>query len=161
MHQVLPCDPFDRYSPEKVFKVVADVERYNEFVPWCLQSKIVPHPLDDADMEWKAQHPTGKIFYADLAVGYQIFKECYTSRVHAIPNEYVEAQAMDMALFHNLHTFWRFLPVSNNPDECEVLFCIDFEFKSMIYAYVTNLFFNEVVKGMVKAFEHRCELIYN
>jgi ribosome-associated toxin RatA of RatAB toxin-antitoxin module len=49
------------YTPEQLFDLVADVERYPEFLPWCIESKIVGRE--------------GNVFYADLIIGYKLFRE--------------------------------------------------------------------------------------
>ena len=56
------------YTPEQMFILVSAVDRYSEFLPWCVASRI-NHRESDA------------IFYADLVVGYKMIRERFSSKV--------------------------------------------------------------------------------
>ncbi len=56
------------YTPEQMFALVADVAKYAEFAPWCIASRI-------------NRHESESIFYADLVVGYKMFRERFSSKV--------------------------------------------------------------------------------
>ena len=73
----------------------------------------------------------------------------------------MQAQAVDASLFEKLITRWAFqslLGESGTTDSTKVIFEIDFEFKSYLYAYFANLFFTQVASQMMGAFVERCEL---
>lgn len=132
---------------EVVFKVIKDVSKYKEFVPWCVNSRIIPKIESSTDGNCE-------VFFAELSAGFLRFKDSYISKVTVYGQDRIEAEALDSGLFNHLKSTWK---VVSNPDgTCTVDFFVDFEFNSYIYAYVANVFFLEISKGMLTAFEKRC-----
>lgn len=130
-----------------MFKVIKDVSKYKEFVPWCLNSRVIQKIEPPAD-------ESSEVFFAELSAGFLRFKDSYISKVTVYGQEKIEAEALDSGLFNHLKSSWKITP---NPDGTTVIdFFIDFEFNSYIYAYVANVFFLEVSKGMLTSFEKRC-----
>ena len=132
------------YSQKQMFDLVADVGSYKEFAPWCMGSRV---------KNWESDH----VFLADLIVGYKMFREKFTSRVildkpNEITIEYLKGP------LKNLKNTWIFSEAPN--DTCVIDFSVEFEFKSVALQGLANMFFNEVVKRMVDAFEMRAEEIY-
>ncbi|KAK9842587.1 hypothetical protein WJX81_007573 [Elliptochloris bilobata] len=134
------------YSPEQLFTVVADVEHYHEFVPWCQRSEV----LVRRDMEY---------IEAELEVGFKLFVERYTSQVHLEPPKKVVSHVYDSTLFDHLDSTWRF-DSGPLPGSCWLDFSVDFAFKSPLYRHIALVFFDEVVKRMMCAFEGRCKVLY-
>ncbi|CAD6885241.1 unnamed protein product [Tilletia controversa] len=110
-----------KYSPEELYKIVADVDSYSSFLPNCLESRVIgpadpPHPtltprtvrLHAAEAQ--AVRQTGQAVRADLTVGFNAFRESYTSRVEMVPGRYVTATADTDSnpLFKHLYTEWSF-----------------------------------------------------
>lgn len=132
------------YTPEQMFDLVADVGRYQEFLPWCIASRINKRESDG-------------VFYADLVVGYKMFRERFSSKVmterpHVIQIEYLKGP------LKNLKNRWQFI---RQPDgSCLIDFSVEFEFSNAPLQALANMFFNEVVKRMVGAFETRAEQLY-
>jgi coenzyme Q-binding protein COQ10 len=132
------------YTPEQMFDLVADVARYNEFLPWCMASRI-------------NRRESEAVFYADLVVGYKLFRERFTSKVmldrpHRIHIEYMKGP------LKNLKNNWGFI---RQPDgTCIIDFSVEFEFTNVALQALANMFFNEVVKRMVHAFEERAKILY-
>lgn len=131
------------YSPEQMFNLVIDVERYPEFLPWCQQCNIV-----------KRQEG---MLLANLVVGYKLFSEYFSSRVtynrpNAIRVEYVNGP------LRYLSNTWEFIP--DDKGGCIVDFYVDFEFKNPFFQKMMGVFFNEIVKRMVSAFEDRAAQLY-
>lgn len=131
------------HTPENLYHLVADVARYPEFLPWCMAARI--RSKDDEKM------------IADLIIGFQMFRERFTSYVTLKPDtlsievEYAEGP------FKYLKNSWKFLP---HPDGCEIDFYVDFEFRSRLLQTVIESLFTEAVKRMVRAFETRADALY-
>lgn len=134
------------FSPAELFSVVADVDSYQEFVPWCRQSYVT-------------RKLGGGKYEADLVVGFQMFQERYTSVVTAEEPSLVHSEAADSQLFHHLVTRWEIRPGPSKSTSW-VTFSVDFSFKHMLYAQTASLFFDQVVSKMIGAFDTRCRQIY-
>ena len=144
------------FTPEHAYSVVSDVRQYNKFVPWCIGSKIVKGPI-----EFKSNNGT-KLKHikldAELSIGFNFVSEKYISHVLMHPNKSIRAVSRDTTIFEALLTEWKFKP-GDQPNTCEINFFIDFKFSNALYAQVSTIFFDEVVKEMVSAFEKRCEQV--
>eukprot|EP01114_Cavostelium_apophysatum_P009695 TRINITY_DN22932_c0_g1_i1.p1 TRINITY_DN22932_c0_g1~~TRINITY_DN22932_c0_g1_i1.p1 ORF type:complete len:212 (-),score=16.50 TRINITY_DN22932_c0_g1_i1:1-636(-) len=128
-------------SPQQLYEVVSSVEKYKDFLPWCVESTILSRD--------------GNVMEAELTVGFKLFEERYTSRVEVDPNRSVKATSASSNLFRSLTTSWTFEPGSSR-NTCDTKFEVDFSFKSELHQSVANLFFDEVSKKMLQAFENRC-----
>lgn len=131
------------YSPEQMFDLVLDIERYPEFLPWCLSCDVIKEDEQDK--------------FANLIIGYKVFREWIKCRVtfqrsHSIRVEYINGP------LKYLSNTWNFTDAPN--DGCIVDFYVDFEFKNPFFQKLMGVFFNELVKRMVKAFEDRAVQLY-
>lgn len=132
------------YTPEQMFELVADVARYQEFAPWCIASRI-------------NKRESETVFYADLVVGYKMFRERFTSKVNLEPHKRIHIEYLKGPL-KNLRNNWEF---ERAPDGgCVIDFSVEFEFGNVALQALANMFFNEVVKRMVGAFEERAKQLY-
>jgi coenzyme Q-binding protein COQ10 len=133
------------YTQDQLFDLVADIERYPEFLPWCVGARI------------RKRLPDGSI-EADLVIGFKMFRERFTSIVkpdrtnHHIDVSYAEGP------FRYLNNHWKF--VAEGEKRTRVDFFVDFEFRSVLLQKVIGVLFNEAVRRMVAAFEHRAEQLY-
>lgn len=134
------------YSPEQLFNVVAAVDLYDGFVPWCQRSEIV------------RRHQDGS-FDAELEIGFKFFVESYVSHVELNKPKSVKSTVSESSLFDHLINVWEFKPGST-PGSCELYFLVDFKFRSPLYRQVATMFFKEVASRMVGSFSDRCRLIY-
>jgi coenzyme Q-binding protein COQ10 len=134
------------FTPQQLYAVVSDVSNYKAFVPFCVDSKVL-------------RRIDGKTLDAELAVGFKIFTERYTSRVTIDEPRLVCARAMDSRIFSELSTSWRFSP---GPREgtTNLNFDVEFKVKNPIAATAVNAFFEDVTQQQVKAFERRCKQLY-
>jgi len=131
------------YSPKQLFDLVADIERYPEFLPWCLKARM--------------RRRDGNIVIADLVIGFKMFRERFTSRVALQP----ERQRIDVTYtegpFRYLNNHWVF---EDHPQGCAIDFYVDFEFHSRLLQKAIQPLFSEAVRRMVAAFEGRARTLY-
>lgn len=131
------------YSPEQLYALVADVKSYPEFLPWCMAARI--RHQDDYALE------------ADLIIGFQMFRERFTSYVTLDPDDLEIKVEYAEGPFKYLTNEWRFL---EHDDGCEIDFYVDFEFNSRLLQSVIETLFTEAVRRMVGAFETRADALY-
>ncbi|KNA25852.1 hypothetical protein SOVF_002770 [Spinacia oleracea] len=134
------------YSPEQLFAVVAAVDMYEGFLPWCQRSEIIRH------------HPDGS-FDAELEIGFKFLIESYVSHVVLNKPKYIKTTASESNLFEHLINVWEFRP-GPTPETCNLYFLVDFKFRSPLYRQVASMFFREVATRLVSSFIDRCRLIY-
>lgn len=131
------------YTPGQMFDLVAGVDKYPQFLPWCLASRITGRE--------------GDVFYADLVIGYKMVREKFTSRVTALRPDHVHVEYLSGPMKH-LSNHWRF--IGNADGTCTIDFYVDFEFKNPFFQNLMGLFFEKAVKKMVAAFEARAKELY-
>jgi len=132
------------YSADQMFDLVADVERYPQFLPWCVGSRITGQTDDQIE--------------AEVAVGFKMFRERFRSRVTLLRDEHrinVEYLGGPMKYLSNS---WRFEVLDD--DRCCIHFFIEFEFRSKLMQRVAKALFHELVYHMVAAFERRARKLY-
>lgn len=133
------------FTPQQVYSVVANVNDYSNFVPWCTASAVT-HTLDS------------RTIIADLSVGFRFLSDHYTSVISLDPYNAVSVDVPHSSLFEYLITDWKFANVTNHGTELS--FYLEFAFRNRLYQRVTDLFFEDVVKQMVGAFERQCHEKY-
>jgi coenzyme Q-binding protein COQ10 len=131
------------YTPEQLFDLVADVARYDEFLPWVVAVRVRSSSEDET--------------VADLVVGFNAFKERFTSRVvkerpTRICVDYVEGP---LKYLHNEWTFGRAADGGS-----EVHFSVDFAFKSRLFESLAGSMFDRALRRMTNAFEQRATALY-
>ena len=132
-----------RHSPQDLYDLVADVRSYPQFLPWCMAARV--------------RHEDESQLAADLIIGFQMFRERFTSYVNLKPESLEIDVKYAEGPFKYLSNRWRFLP---HPDGCEIDFYVDFEFNSRLLQSVIERLFTEAVRRMVKAFEDRADELY-
>ena len=136
------------YTKDQMFDLVADIDRYDEFLPWCNNSTIINTSIDGDK----------KIVIADLEIGYDQFVYTYRSEVilHKDKSE-INVRNLD-GPFKYLDNNWKFLAV--NELECEIQFNIDFELNVTLLDILMKKFFDLAFQKMVDAFISRANEIY-
>ena len=136
------------FSKEKMFKLVADIDNYSDFLPWCNNSKII-------NREIKNGH---EILIADLEIGYDQFIYTYRSEVILLNDmSSINVKNVD-GPFKYLRNEWKFNEINEN--KCEINFEIDFELNVSLLDYLMKKFFDMAFQRMVEAFINRAEEIY-
>jgi coenzyme Q-binding protein COQ10 len=133
-----------------MFDLVADVERYPEFLPLCEALRVRAHERDGGL----------DILLADMTIGYKAIRETFTSRVVLDParSEVTVAGASGaMGPFSRLENRWRFSEV---PGGCEVDFFIAYQFRSMMLQMLVGSLFERAFRRYSAAFEERAEAVY-
>ena len=137
------------YTPEQLFDLVAAIDRYPEFLPWCLAARI--------------RTRTDELLVGDLVIGFRMVREKFSSRVTLERPNKIHVVYTDGPLRH-LNNHWRFervAPDARHPTGGTMLdFHIDFEFHSRLLQSLMGVLFNEAVKRMVAAFEARAMQLY-
>jgi coenzyme Q-binding protein COQ10 len=131
------------YTREQLFDLVADIERYPEFLPWCVGARI--------------RERSGNEIVGDLLIGYKMERERFTTRVVLSQPDRIDVSYSE-GPFKYLNNHWLFLPQSDS--SCLIDFYVDFEFRSKMLQKIMEMFFNEAVKRMVAAFEARAHELY-
>src|ERR671933_2035512 len=137
-----------RHGADEMFDLVADVERYPEFVPLCQALRV------------RSRTPQGdtEIVIADMTIAYKIFRETFRSRVvldrpHGrILVEYLEGP------LKKLENRWTFRPLDER--SCEVGFYLSYEFASRTLAALMGAVFDAAFRRFAEAFERRADAIY-
>ena len=133
-----------KHTPSNLFKLVSDVKRYPEFLPWCLGARVKNNRKNN--------------FEADLIIGFKIYKEIYSSEISLDNiNKKIIVNYKD-GPFEYLDNYWIFKDDKNG---CEVEFMVDFKFKSIFLQTLMETLFSEAVKRMVRAFEKRANELFN
>ncbi len=141
---------FSRHKANDLFNIVADVEKYPEFLPWVASTKIIER-YDDH-------------LIVDMVVKFKSFTQKYTSKVELIQANKDGLQEIDVSLVHGpfkyLKTNWIFEPEGDAGTN--IIFAMDFKFESMILEKMIGFIFEPAVRRMTDAFIKRAdELIKN
>lgn len=137
-----------KHSPGEMFALVADVEKYPQFLPLCEGLTVRRRTPRDGG---------GEVVVADMTVGYKAIRETFTSRVTLDPSnlkilvEYVDGP------FRYLENRWSFKPHDKG---CEVGFFISYEFASRMLGLLMGAMFDKAFHKFAEAFEKRADAIY-
>lgn len=132
------------YTSEQLYALVTDVAKYPDFLPWCIASRITKRDGDD-------------VFYADLVIGYKMIREKFGSKVTLVNDNHIHVEYLSGPMKY-LSNHWKF--IAEEDGSCTIDFFVDFEFKNKMLQNLIGVFFNEVVRRMVGAFEERASELY-
>jgi coenzyme Q-binding protein COQ10 len=121
-----------------MYQIVADIERYPEFLPWVAALRVLSR--DE------------KTLIAEMAVGYGPFRERYTSRVSLDPAAHTIDVVEIKGPFRRLENHWRFTPEGEG---CRIDFSIAFEFSNPLLQVAASKAFEKVLLQMTDAFVTR------
>src|SRR4051812_3896857 len=131
------------YTPEQLFDLVADVARYQEFLPWVAATRI--------------RSNSDTLMVADLVVGFGALKETFASRVTKERPSRIHVEYIEGPLKY-LHNSWKFRPDGRGGSDVD--FCVDFAFKSRIFESLAGQMFDRALRRMIQAFEDRAHQLY-
>ena len=131
------------FSVSQMFNLVSDIEKYPEFLPWCIGLRIRNKHAD--------------LIVADMVIGYKMFREQFTSKVKLTSPNKINVM-YEEGPFKYLNNKWIF--IDQGDGSCKVDFYVDFEFNSIFMEKMVGSIFGEAVKVMVNAFESRAKIIY-
>ena len=131
------------YTAEQMFDLVADVGRYQEFLPWVVATRV----RSDSETE----------MVADMLVGFKALREKFTSKVIKEKPGRIEVIYVDGPM-RDLDNVWQF---RNLPEGgCEIDFCVDFSFKNKMFEMLAGQYFDRAFRKMVAAFDTRAHELY-
>jgi coenzyme Q-binding protein COQ10 len=131
------------YSADRMYRIVADVEHYPQFLPWVVALRVLS----------REENCT----IAEMAVGYGPFRERYTSKVILDPGTRSIDVSEIKGLFRTLENTWRFtpLPAADGKDHCRIDFSIAFEFRNPLLDAAAIAAFEKALLKMTDAFVAR------
>ncbi|HEY2756147.1 MAG TPA: type II toxin-antitoxin system RatA family toxin [Pseudolabrys sp.] len=138
-----------RHAAENMFDLVADVEKYPEFVPLCSGMRVRSRTDKDEGVS---------VLVAEMTVAYKLIRQTFTSRVTldkpklAILVEYLNGP------FSRMQNRWTFVPTGE--ESCEVEFYINYEFRSRAFAMLMGAMFDTAFRRFAAAFEKRADEVY-
>jgi len=136
------------HTAENMFRLVADIEAYPQFLPLC----------DGLTVRSRKERDGKTLLVADMTVGYKAIRETFTTQVLLKPDDKaIEVKYID-GPFKYLDNVWRFTDVEG--ERSNVQFFIDYEFKSRILGALMGSMFDRAFRMFTEAFEKRADQIY-
>lgn len=137
------------HDADHLYALVADVDSYSEFLPWCVASRVTSRkPTSDG---------TGEVIEADLIVAFKLFREKFTSRVTLYPaTRRIEVEYLD-GPFTRLENRWIFTDLG--AERCEVDFLVDFDIRNRFLDQLVGSLFQRAMERIVGAFEGRADAL--
>lgn len=136
------------YTPQQLFALVVDIERYPQFLPWCRAARVVSRQKDS--------------FLGELIISFSHLTERYTSRVTPTAPVGNNEGRIEVALvdgpFKYLNNHWRFVPHAQG---CEIHLDLDFAFKSTLLDTLIGSMFGRACEKMIGAFTARADALYS
>jgi coenzyme Q-binding protein COQ10 len=130
------------FQPEQMWDLVADVDRYPQFLPWCAAARV--------------HERTDSLQLAEMVIGFGPFRESFISRNTLLRPEFIKVR-YESGPFRYLRNDWHFAADARG---CKVDFWIDFEFRSRLLQAAIGVVFAEATRRMVNAFLQRARMVY-
>jgi coenzyme Q-binding protein COQ10 len=138
-----------RHSAADMFELVADVEKYPQFVPLCNALRVKSRAAKGDGMT---------VMVADMTIAYKLIRQTFTSRVTLDrPGLKIVVEYLD-GPFSRMQNRWTFHPAGEG--NCDVEFFIDYEFKSRTLAMLMGAMFETAFGRFAVAFERRADDVY-
>lgn len=131
------------HSCAQMFKLVADVQKYPEFMPWCGGSAV--HREDESGMD------------ASVTISLAGIRQTFTTRnKHDYPHN-ISIELID-GPFSDLTGNWEFQELG--PDACKVLYTMQYQFSSRALEAVVGPVFNRIASSFIDSFTKRAQNVY-
>jgi coenzyme Q-binding protein COQ10 len=138
-----------RHGATDMFDLVADIERYPEFVPLCRSTRISGRIAAGEGVE---------TLRSEMTVAYKMIHETFITRVTLDkPRLQIHVQYLE-GPFSHLENRWTFRPLGE--DACEVAFFISYEFRSRLFALLMGSMFDVAFRRFAEAFERRADVVF-
>jgi coenzyme Q-binding protein COQ10 len=133
------------YSKKDLIELVLKIDDYKNFLPWCINSKILTIDKNEENLK----------ITADLEIGFKTFREVYTSKVlYDNKNSKIEVTSVSGNI-KKLSNIWEFEIIDKK--SCNVIFFIDIELKNPLINIIFNKFFNYGFEKILNSFEQRAK----
>ena len=132
-----------RYTPGQMLALVGDVERYPEFLPWCVSASV--QPVREGEV------------IATVEVARSVLRTRFATRNVIEPDGRLR-MTLESGPFRALQGEWRFDPIGTQG--ARVTFHIDFEFDNRLLAAALNAAFESICSTLVNAFADRARAVY-
>lgn len=136
-HAIVP------YTAEQMYRLVADVRAYPEFLPWCQGSEIISEDEDEVR--------------ASLTLAWSGLQKSFTTCNRLQPHKMIEVRLVE-GPFSHLEGFWRFEALGE--EGCKVMLDMEFEFSNKLFSMMLGPIFTQVTHSLVDAFCQRAEKKY-
>ena len=138
-----------QHAAADMFDLVADVDKYPEFVPLCSAMEVRSRVQKENDVS---------VIVAAMTVAYKMIHQTFTSRVTLDkPRLKILVEYLD-GPFKHMENRWTFQPVGERV--CDVEFFINYEFRSRTFALLMGAMFDAAFRRFAGAFEQRADAIY-
>jgi coenzyme Q-binding protein COQ10 len=138
-----------RHAASDMFDLVADVDKYPQFLPLCQSLRVLRRTEGAEGIE---------TIVADMTVAYKVMRETFTSRVTLDrQNLQILVEYLD-GPFSRMENRWDFHPAAERA--CEVEFFIVYEFKSRMLGILMGSMFEMAFRRFADAFERRADAVY-
>ena len=138
-----------KYSSKKMFELVADIENYPNFIPWCSDVRVTSRT--------KNEKVDCDLLMADMKISFKVFRESFSSKVTLYPLSQEITVEYINGPFKFLSNNWVF---TNSSNGCIINFDVEFEFKSRMMQSFIGLVFHEAMRRIVRSFEERADSLY-
>lgn len=131
------------HSAQQMYDLVADVDSYHKFLPWCGDSRVLKRE--------------GDVVEACILVSKAGIERAFTTRNHMHPDQMVEIRLVE-GPFKHLDGYWRFHPLRE--DACKVTLDLEYEFSSKVFTLAFGTVFTQIANTLVDAFVKRAKEVY-
>jgi ribosome-associated toxin RatA of RatAB toxin-antitoxin module len=131
------------HSASQMFDLVADVEKYPQFMPWCGGATVSAH--DAHGMQ------------ASITISFAGLKQTFTTRNKHLYPTCIELELVD-GPFSALTGKWEFISLSQ--DACKVLFTLNYQFSNRTLETLVGPIFNRIASSFIDSFTQRAQVCY-